>query len=149
MRCRLHLDQQIARQHSGFGFKIALNDLISYLRQQTSNFIVTKMAGATMVGLFNKGDSLAKLPFSTISGPVYQPVFRSMAAAQDNPDKIKYLFFRMVSLLILYTLPFYVGLWWLAKPFMIVVYGEHGHPLQILPLDIGHPENMATNRLKK
>lgn len=161
MRCRLHLDQQIARQHSGFGFKIALNDLISYLRQQTSNFIVTKMAGATMVGLFNKGDSLAKLPFSTISGPVYQPVFRSMAAAQDNPDKIKYLFFRMVSLLILYTLPFYVGLWWLAKPFMIVVYGEHwadaAIPLQILaPLGllycIGHPCGAvlaATNRLGK
>jgi O-antigen/teichoic acid export membrane protein len=161
IHCRFKFDHQTAQRHSGFGFKIALNDLISYLRQQTSNFIITKMAGTTMVGLFNKGDSLAKLPFATISGPVYQPVFRSMAAAQDNPDKIKYLFFRMVSLLILYTLPFYVGLWWLAKPFMIVVYGEHwadaAIPLQILaPLGllycIGHPCGAvlaATNRLGK
>lgn len=161
MRCRLHFDHQIARQHRRFGFKIALNDLIGYLRNQTSNFIITKVSGATMVGLFNKGDSLSKLPFATISGPVYQPVFRAMAMAQDNPDKIKYLFFRMISLLILYTLPFYVGLWWLAKPFMIVVYGEHwadaAIPLQILaPLGllycIGHPCGAvlaATNRLGK
>jgi teichuronic acid exporter len=161
LRCRLHFDHQIARQHSGFGFKITLNDLICYLRQQTSNFIITKMAGATMVGLFNKGDSLSRLPLATISDPVYQPVFRSMAAAQDNPEKIKYLFFRMMSLLVLYTLPFYVGLWWLAKPFMIAVYGEHwavaAIPLQILaPLGllycIGHPSGAvlaATNRLGK
>ena len=159
LHSRLRFDRHITQQHSGFGFKIILNDFISYLRGQTSNFIVTKMAGASMVGLFNKGDSLAKLPFATISGPIYQPVFRSMAAEQDNPDRIKYLFFRMVALLILYTLPFYVGLWWLAEPFIVVVYGAHwveaAIPLQILaPLGVlycvGHPCGAvlaATNRL--
>lgn len=156
---RLRLDRQIARQHGGFGIKITLNDLVSYLRRQTSNFIITKMAGASLVGLFNKGDSLSKLPFDTISGPIYQPVFRAMSIAQDNPDRIKYLFFQMVSLLTLYTLPIYVGLWWLAKPFIVVVYGAHwvdaAVPLQILaPLGllycIGHPCGAvlaATNRL--
>jgi teichuronic acid exporter len=159
MHSRLLFDREIARKHSSFGFKIILNDLVSYMRRQTSNFIITKMAGASMVGLFNKGDSLAKLPFEMISGPIYQPVFRAMSVEQDNPDKIKYLFFRMTTLLLLYTLPIYIGLWWLAKPFIIVVYGEHwadaAVPLQILaPLGllycVGHPCGAvlaATNRL--
>lgn len=159
MRARFRFDPLVARKHSEFGIKITLNDFISYLRQQTSNFIITKMAGPTMVGLFNKGDSLAKLPFATISGPIYQPVFRSMSADQDNPDRIKYLFFKMTSMLILYTLPLYIGLWWLAKPFIVVVYGEHwadaAIPLEILaPLGalycIGHPCGAvlaATNRV--
>jgi O-antigen/teichoic acid export membrane protein len=159
MHSRLHFDRNIARQHSGFGFKITLNDLVNYIRLQTSNFIIAKMAGPSMVGLFNKGDSLAKLPFAMISGPIYQPVFRAMSIEQDNPNKIKYLFFRMASLLLLYTLPLYVGLWWLAKPFIVVVYGEHwidaAIPLQILaPLGLlyclGHPSGAvlaATNRL--
>ena len=159
MHSRLRFDQEIAKKHSSFGFKIILNDLVSYMRKQTSNFIITKMAGAGMVGLFNKGDSLAKLPFEMISGPIYQPVFRAMSIEQDNPDKIKYLFFRMTSLLLLYTLPIYIGLWWLAEPFIIVVYGEHwaeaAIPLQILaPLGllycVGHPCGAvlaATNRL--
>jgi teichuronic acid exporter len=114
-----------------------------------------------MVGLFNKGDSLARLPLSTISNPIYQPVFRSMAADQDNPDRIKYLFFTMISLLTLYTLPIYVGLWWLAEPFIIVVYGRQwadaAIPLQILaPLGllycVGHPCGAvltATDRVGK
>jgi O-antigen/teichoic acid export membrane protein len=159
LRVRMHFDRRIARQHSGFGFKVILNDFVSYMRHQTANFIITKVAGAAMVGLFNKGDSLAKLPFATISGSIYQPVFRAMAAEQDNADRIKYLFFRMVSLLILYTLPIYVGLWWLAKPFITFVYGEHwaeaAIPLEILaPLGllycVGHPCGAAlaaTNRL--
>ncbi len=159
MHIRLHFDRMVARQHSGFGFKIVLNDLVNYLQNQTSNFIVTKMAGPAMVGLFNKGDSLAKLPFTTLSSPIYQPVFRAMSIEQDNPDRIKYLFFRMVSLLLLYTLPLYVGLWWLAEPFIVVLYGEHwvdaAIPLQILaPLGllycVGHPCGAvlaATNRL--
>jgi O-antigen/teichoic acid export membrane protein len=159
MHSRLLFDRQIAQKHSSFGFKIILNDLVSYMRRQTSNFIITKMAGASMVGLFNKGDSLAKLPFDMISGPIYQPVFRAMSVEQDNPDRIKYLFFRMTSLLLLYTMPIYIGLWWLAKPFIVVVYGEHwadaAIPLQILaPLGllycVGHPCGAvlaATNRL--
>jgi O-antigen/teichoic acid export membrane protein len=159
LHARIHFDQQVARIHSGYGFKIILNDLVSYARSQTSNFIITKISNATMVGLFNKGDSLAKLPFSMISGPVYQPVLRAMSLEQDNPEKIKYLFFRMASMLMLYTMPIYVGLWWLAKPFIVVVYGQHwaeaATPLQIMaPLGllycVGHPSGAvlaATNRL--
>lgn len=159
MRSKFIFDRRIAKKHSGFGIKITLNDFISYLRHQTSNFILTKLAGPATVGLFNKGDSLAKLPFSTISGPIYQPVFRSMAAEQDNPDRIKYLYFRMVTLLLLYTMPIYVGMWWLAEPLVVTLYGaqwaDAAIPLEILsPLGflycIGHPCGAvlgATNRV--
>lgn len=159
LRPRLNFDRGIARRHGSFGIKITLNDFISYMRHQACNLIITKMAGAGMVGLFNKGESLAKLPFVAISGPIYQPVFRTMAEHQDNPDRVKYLFFRMISLLIVYTLPIYVGMWWLAEPFINTLYGskwaEAAVPLEILaPLGllycIGHPCGAvlaATNRV--
>ncbi|WP_244860993.1 lipopolysaccharide biosynthesis protein [Aromatoleum petrolei] len=145
---RLNFDRRIARVHSTFGIKITLNDFISYMRQQICNLIITKLAGAGTVGLFNKGESLSKLPFTAISGPIYQPVLRTMAENQDDPDRVKYLFFRMISLLMVYTLPIYVGLWWLADPFIQTLYGPKwaasAVPLEILaPLGllycIGHP----------
>lgn len=159
LRARLRFDRVVARAHGSYGVKITLKDLAVYFMKETSNLIITKVGGPTMVGLFNKGYSLATLPLTAISGPVFQPVFRTMSAEQDNPDKIKYLFFRMVSLLMLYTLPLYIGLAWLAEPFIVVVYGEHWHQaapvLQILaPLGllycIGHPCGAvlaATNRV--
>lgn len=159
LRARVRFDRSVARTHGSYGVKITLKDLAVYFRKQTSNLIITKLAGPAMVGLFNKGYSLATLPLTAISGPVFQPVFRAMSAEQDNPDKVKYLFFRMISLLMLYTLPLYIGLAWLAEPFIVVVYGEHWRDaapvLQILaPLGllycIGHPCGAvlaATNRV--
>jgi len=73
--------------------------------------------------LYNKGESLAQMPHSFITGSVYQVLFRAMATEQDNLDKCRYLFFRSISLVAVYATPFYVGLFWLAEPLINGVYG--------------------------
>ncbi|KAI5916688.1 MAG: lipopolysaccharide biosynthesis protein [Nitrospira sp.] len=159
IRVRFRLDREITRTHSSYGIKLVVKDFVVYFRKQSSNLIIAKLGDASMVGLFNKGSSLAELPFTAISGPIFQPVFRTMAAEQDNPEKIKYLFYKMITLLMLYTAPLYIGLSWLAEPFIVAVFGEHWREsaivLQLLaPLGllycIGHPAGAvlaATNRL--
>jgi teichuronic acid exporter len=159
MSAHVAFDRAIVSRHAGYGSKLIVNELISYIRRQTANLLIAKISGNAAVGIFNKADSLSKLPFTLISGPVYQPVFRAMSVAQDDPETIKYLYYRMASLLLLYTLPIYVGLWWLAEPFILVVFGKHwaetAHVLEILaPLGLlycfGHPAGAvlaATDRL--
>lgn len=156
---RLRLDMQIARKFGAYGVKVSLNDLASYFTKQASNTIISRVAGPSSVGLFNKGESLAWLPFSTVSASVYDAVFRAMAKAQDNPDQVKYLFYRMITLMVVYTLPIYIGLVWMAEPFMLLVYGEKwlpsADPLRAVSMAgllicIGHPCGAvlaATNRL--
>ncbi|MBS0542584.1 MAG: lipopolysaccharide biosynthesis protein [Proteobacteria bacterium] len=159
LRARFRFDREITRTHSSYGIKLVVKDFVVYFRKQSSNLIIAKLGDANMVGLFNKGSSLAELPFTAISGPIFQPVFRTMAAEQDNPERIKYLFYKMITLLMLYTAPLYIGLSWLAEPFIIAVFGEHWREsaivLQLLaPLGLlycmGHPAGAvlaATNRL--
>lgn len=148
IRPRLIFDSAIVKQHGGYGIKVSANDIVSYVRKQVSNLIISRLAGAGTVGLFNKAASLGKMPFSMVSTAVYQPVFREMSKAQDDLDLSKYLFYKMISLLIIYTLPFYIGLAFLAELFIKVVYGENwiaaAEPLQILSLAgvlycVGHP----------
>lgn len=147
-RPRVIIDIDTARIHSSYGLKSSANELVSYLRKQTSNLIISHVAGPGSVGLYNKAESLAMLPLATISGSVYSPVFRAMAKVQEDTDQVRYLFYRMTSLLVVYTLPFYIGLTWLAEPFISVVYGEKwlpaAEPLAIVSLGglifcIGHP----------
>lgn len=90
---------------------------------QASVFILSRTLGPASVGLYNKGESLAKMPHSFITGSVYQVLFRSMASEQKNLDKCRYLFFRSISLVAVYATPFYVGLFWLAEPLIHGVYG--------------------------
>lgn len=130
------LEFRRGRDIARYGILVSANDIVGYLRNQVSIFILSRTLGPASVGLFNKGESLARMPHSFITGSVYHVLFRSMAAEQDNLDKCRYLFFRSIALVAVYATPFYVGLLWLAEPLIRGVYGEKwidaAGPLMIL-----------------
>lgn len=134
---RFAFDPAVARSLAGFGAKMTVADFLDYLRGQTNNFLLGRLATPTAVGLFNKADSLAAMPMM-LSGSVYQPTFRALSALQDDLDRSKYLYLRANTLVLVYTLPLYVGLWFSAGPFIEVVYGQQwvasARPLQIIAL---------------
>jgi len=130
------LDFRRGRDIARYGLLVSANDIVDYLRNQVSIFILSRTLGPASVGLFNKGSSLAMMPHSFITGSVYHVLFRSMAAEQDNLDKCRYLFFRSIALVAVYATPFYIGLLWLSEPFIRGIYGEKwvaaAGPLMIL-----------------
>ena len=125
-----------ARELAGYGFMVSANDIVDYMRQRASTFMLSQHLGAASVGLYNKGESLAQMPFLFLSGSAYQVLFRAMATEQDNLDRCRYLFLHGVRLVAVYGTPFYVGLYWLADPLVRGVYGdkwvEAAQPLLIL-----------------
>lgn len=147
VRPGLRFDAALAKELGLYSVKVTSNDIVSYIRNQTPNFILGRLQGPGIVGLFNKADSLVKVP-SIISGSVYDSIFRGLAAIQEDKDTSRYVYFRTITLLTVYMLPIYVGLIWLAGPFIHVVYGPKwdgsATPLSILSvggifLCIGHP----------
>lgn len=159
---RPNMRMEVARvkQFASFGAKFMANGLLIYFKSQTGNFIITKTMGAAPLGLYNKATSLAEIPRQTIVGSLYQTIFRGLAKVQDNKDVTKYMYLRTIELITVYTLPIYVGIWWLAQPFILVVYGEKwlgaAEPLQVLALSglllIGNPSGAliaAHNKLEK
>ena len=134
----LSLDLRRGRDLARYGMLVSLTDILGYLRHQVSAFILSRTLGPASVGLYNKGESLSRMPHAFITGSVYQVLFRAMAAEQDNLDKCRYLFYRGIALVAVYATPFYVGFLWLAEPLVRGVYGdkwgEAAAPLAILAL---------------
>lgn len=112
------------RAFGTFGALVSLNELAGFFRNQAGNFIITKLMGAGPVGLFNKGMSLAQLPADILSGACYKAVFRGLSEVQDDPARSRHIFLRTITLLTVFTLPFYTGLYWLAEPFVLGIFGE-------------------------
>jgi O-antigen/teichoic acid export membrane protein len=135
---RLNFDLSIMRKHSAYGSKIVANDFLGKLRQEAVKLILAKLAGPAFLGLYNKADSLHRLPYKMFASPVAQPLFRAMSKIQDDLDQTKYMFYRVITLLAVYILPFYIGLLWVAEPFIGFVYGEQwlpaAEPLEILAI---------------
>ena len=147
IRPALRFDAALAKELGLYGIKVTSNDIVSYVRNQIPNFVLGRLQGPTIVGLFNKADSVSKIP-SVISGSVYDSMFRGLARIQENKDMSRYVYFRTIMLLTVYMLPIYVGLAWLAEPFVKVLYGakwmDSAMPLSILSIGgifacIGHP----------
>jgi len=136
LKLRLNMDVSTMRKHSAYGFKVVANDFVSYVRTELKNLMLSKLAGPAFLGLFNKAESLARLPNQLIMSSTMEPVFRAMSKAQDDLQQTKDLFYRTITLLMAYTTPVYVLLWWIAEPFIGVVYGERwvhaGPPMSIL-----------------
>ena len=124
------------RRHGAYGSKVIGTDLLSHLNRQGLAVMLSKLAGPSFLGLFNKADSLHRLPYWSLGQPLAQPLFRAMAKVQDDLDKTKYMYYRAVTLLMVYVLPFFMGLMWIGKPFIQVVYGPKwiaaGDPMQIM-----------------
>ena len=137
-RPAIRFNRAVLRRLGAYGLKSAGNEFVLYLRYQTANFITSRALGPAMVGLYNKADSLSEMPVQTISGAVHRPVFRALSKVQDDQNQAKYIYFRALMLVTVYTVPFYLALWWLADPFIKVVYGTKWvgmiEPLEILAL---------------
>jgi hypothetical protein len=138
LRVRLNLDIAVIRRHAGYGAKVVVNDFIFYLQRETKTLLLSKMMGPAFLGLFNKAESLARLPNQMLMAPTMEPLFRAMSKVQDNLDQTKYLYYRSITLLTAYTVPVYVLLWWIAEPFIAVVYGpkwtDASAPMSILTI---------------
>lgn len=134
----LSLDLRRGRDIARYGMLVSVTDVLTYLRHQVAVFILSRTLGPASVGLYNKGESLARLPHAFITSSVYQVLLRAMATEQDNLDKCRYLFYRSIALVAVYATPFYIGFLWLSEPLIRGVYGEKwveaAAPLAILAL---------------
>ncbi len=135
-RPRFAFDREIARDLGSYGFKVATNGLLEYFRGRTAILLLSKLRGPGDVGIFNKAWGLAEAPMRVVGSAPYQAVFRALATLSGNRDQSKYVYYRTITLVAVYTFPIYVGLWWLAKPTILVLYGakwgEAGELLRIL-----------------
>jgi O-antigen/teichoic acid export membrane protein len=121
-----------------YGLFVAGTNILQHLHEKVSTFVLSRTLGPAAIGLFNKGESLARMPHQFITGAVYKVSFRAMAADQDNLDRCRYIFFRSLKLVAVYATPFYIGLVWLAEPLVVGLYGERwaeaAVPLTLLSL---------------
>jgi O-antigen/teichoic acid export membrane protein len=121
-------DTTVVKEMGGYGAKVAANSVLEHLRGQTLIVLLSKVSGPADVGFYNRALSLSSMPIRIVGSSPYQAVFRALAAEQDNLDKSRYIYYRTVTLVAIYTLPLYVFAWWLAEPAIHFIYGERWLP---------------------
>ncbi len=135
---RLTFDLDAARRLGSFGIRVSIIDFLQFARVQSTNAFVSRGIGIASVGLYNKADSLAEMPYDILSTSAFQTMFRALSVTQGDLTQSAYLFIRSITLVSFYALPCYVGLAWVSESLVLTLFGDNWRevavPLQILSL---------------
>ncbi len=118
---------------AGFSFWTWLLSMVSLVRDRSDSFVIGRALGTAAVGVYAVGVEVAWLPSSELVEPLCRACFSGFAAARHGAgtggvpvageDTASAMFLRVVSAMLMLTLPAGLGLSLVADPVMRIAFG--------------------------
>ncbi len=134
-RPRLKLVKKCFNDLFGFGSNLLGFNIIHYISRNSDNLIIGKYLGAQALGYYSVAFNLMLKPLPLISwsiGKVLFPVFSTM---QDDLERTRRLYLKVIRTISLITFPMMAGLIMVADEFILTAYGAQWAPAA-LPLKL-------------
>lgn len=93
-----------------FGWKILVSCLIDTLYQDLSSLVIGKKYDGGTLGHFNRGKQFPQFIITSATSAVQSVMLPAMAAEQDNPNKVKLIMRRSLSMSAYISFPIMAGL---------------------------------------
>lgn len=102
---------------------LLITNALTVLRSRAADVIVGRMAGAHALGLFTMSYEISNLPTTELSAPINRAVFPGYAALSENTDALREGVLKVMSMIVLLTLPAACGIALVAEPLVRVLLG--------------------------
>ncbi len=94
------------------------------LSESADKLFLAKILGASYVGLYDRAQGIAVMPYMQISQKLSIVSFSSFSRFQDSPKELDYYFGRLMSFQALLVIPMLLGLSSVSEPFVSSLLGE-------------------------
>lgn len=108
-----------------FGSNVAGDATINYWSRNADNLLIGKFLGDNSLGVYTKAYAVMMLPLRNISGVISKVMFPSFSILQDDIPQIRSIYLKATKLIAFITFPMMTGLAILARPFVLVAFGEN------------------------
>jgi O-antigen/teichoic acid export membrane protein len=107
-----------------FGGNVFGSRLIFYLNRNADNMLIGRFIGPAPLGAYSLAYNVILLPFSQVAGPLEQLLYPAFARMQEDMERLRVAFLRVIRLIAAVNMPILFGLAVLADVFVPVVLGE-------------------------
>lgn len=123
--------------HELFSFSSSLLgfNILNYFSRNFDNLVVGKYLGATTLGYYSVAYNLMLKPLQLISWSVGRVLFPTFSMIQDEKEKVRAAYTKVVRVISLVTFPMMTGLMIVAREFILTFYGAKWEPV-VLPLQL-------------
>lgn len=111
------------------GFRI-----FDYISMNADNILIGKFLGATELGYYSLAYRIMLYPLQNIAWVINRVTFPVFSQMQDDNARFRHAYLRIVASIALITFPLMLGLWGLAQPFVLAVFGTQWSPIILLVL---------------
>lgn len=104
----------------------------NYWIRNFDNLLIGKFVGSLALGIYSRAYGLMLLPVSQISNVVTRVMFPVLSKIQNDTERVKRIYLRSTRIIALVTFPLMVGLFVVARPFILTVYGDKW--VEVIPI---------------
>jgi len=119
----------------GFGSNLLAFNIFNYFSRNFDNLIIGKILGTQSLGYYSVAYNLMMKPLQHISWSIGRVLFPAFSSIQDDKERVKSAYLKVVRTISLITFPMMMGLMVVSKEFIITWYGSKWSPV-IVPLQL-------------
>src|SRR5690606_8293493 len=111
------------KELSNYAANLTGYTLVDYWARNADNLIIGKLLGSVALGVYARAYSLMLLPISQIFVVVSQVMYPAFAGIQQDHVRVRRIYKKSVSITALMSAPMMLGLYAVAEPFILAIYG--------------------------
>jgi PST family polysaccharide transporter len=107
-----------------FGLNLMGSNVSNYWSKNMDALLIGKFIGAFSLGIYSRALSLMLLPIRQFSNVLAKVMFPALSSINDDIIRVKSIFLRTTRAIALVSFPLMVGVIVLAKPLILLLFGE-------------------------
>lgn len=111
-----------------FGWKLLCASLLDTVYNNLYGLVIGKIYNESMLGYYNRGEQFPKLIVSNLGSAIQSVMLPVLSASQDEPEKVKSMLRRAITVSSYLVLPMMAGLIAVARPMVLLLLGEKWLP---------------------
>lgn len=126
------LDMDATRDLIGFSGRVFFTRVLQYISRNSAQLLIGKFLGAPSLGLQDKAYSMMLFPVQNISHVIGGVMFPSFSQIQDDKERVKDIYLKLIRAVSLVTFPMMLGMYVVSDAFVLGVLGEQWY--EVIPL---------------
>lgn len=124
-RPKLQFSWNSFKELFGFGWKLLVSCLIDTVWREIYQVVIGKFYSAASLGQYTRAHQFSSIFSSNISGVIQRVSYPVLSAIQDDKERLKQAYRRVIKITMLVTFVLMLGLAAVAKPMILVLIGPN------------------------
>lgn len=132
---------------SSYSLNLTGFTIFNYFSRNADYLLIGKFLGSEELGYYTLAYRLMLYPLQNISAVIGRVMFPLLSQIQDNNPQFRKIYLKVIACIALITFPIMVGIWAIAEPFILTIFGSQWQPVIILLMilaPVGMIQSLAT-----